>query len=147
MSAFYEGGCQCGKVRYRVELDSHDAYLCHCRMCQRATGGVSVPFINLRKEKREWLTEADWFESSEIARRPFCARCGTALGFEYFDSENCDITVGSMDNPEGFKPISHFGTEGMHRAWIDTSALPQERAVDNEKLADRWKKAIGRIPE
>ncbi len=34
------GGCQCGRVRYAAEVDSDDAYLCHCRMCQRATGGV-----------------------------------------------------------------------------------------------------------
>lgn len=35
------GGCQCGRIRYRVRVADPDAYLCHCRMCQRATGGVS----------------------------------------------------------------------------------------------------------
>ena len=34
------GGCQCGRVRYAAEIDSDEAYLCHCRMCQRATGAL-----------------------------------------------------------------------------------------------------------
>ena len=44
------GGCACGKVRFEAEVDSDDAYLCHCRMCQRATGSVSIAFKNLPPE-------------------------------------------------------------------------------------------------
>ena len=29
------GGCQCGRVRYVAEVEHEEAYLCHCRMCQR----------------------------------------------------------------------------------------------------------------
>jgi aspartate-semialdehyde dehydrogenase len=35
------GGCMCGQVRYLARIGSDDAYLCHCRMCQRASGNVS----------------------------------------------------------------------------------------------------------
>ena len=59
------GGCQCGRVRYTAELESFDAYLCHCRMCQRATGGVSIAFVNLRKDQRTWKSEPDWYASSD----------------------------------------------------------------------------------
>ncbi len=31
------GGCQCGRIRYTAQLESLNAYLCHCRMCQKAT--------------------------------------------------------------------------------------------------------------
>ena len=47
MSGRMEGGCQCGRVRYAVELAGDDAYLCHCRMCQKATGGVAAAFVNV----------------------------------------------------------------------------------------------------
>ncbi len=133
------GGCQCGRVRYEVSVENRDAYLCHCRMCQRATGGVAAAFVNLRKDQRRWLTEPDWYASSPIARRPYCRECGTPLGFEYPDAERCDITVGSLDDPYGFVPTSHFGSESIHEAWVDTSLLERQRTDTDEKLAERWK--------
>ena len=103
------GGCACGKVRYSVPIDSDEAYLCHCRMCQRATGSVSIAFKNVRKADVAWDGEPDWYESSPIARRPYCAACGTSLGFAYPDSEKMDLTVASFDEPSRFRPTSHFG--------------------------------------
>ncbi len=43
------GGCQCGRVRYEVGIADDDAYLCHCRMCQKATGGVAAAFKNVEQ--------------------------------------------------------------------------------------------------
>jgi hypothetical protein len=141
------GGCQCGRVRFIAQIDSFDAYLCHCRMCQRATGGVSIAFVNLRKDHRTWQSEPDWYASSPIARRPFCRDCGTPLGFEYPDSETCDITVGSFDDPSRFIPTSHFGAEAMHSAWLDTRELPTHRCDEYASLVDRWKAAGLDVPE
>lgn len=142
------GGCQCGRVRYAAAIADDEAYLCHCRMCQRATGGVSIAFKNVRKADVEWTGEApDWFESSPIARRPFCARCGTPLGFAYPDSENMDLTVGSFDDPARFRPTSHFGAESMHEAWIDTRDLPRMRSDEYEPLKERWAKTVGEISD
>ena len=39
------GGCQCGRVRYSARLESDDAYLCHCRMCQKATGSIFAGLV------------------------------------------------------------------------------------------------------
>jgi hypothetical protein len=64
------GGCACGKVRYRVGIDADDAYLCHCRMCQRASGSVSIAFKNVRKDCLHWQGETDLYQSSPIAQRP-----------------------------------------------------------------------------
>lgn len=141
------GGCACGRIRYTARVDSDDAYLCHCRMCQRATGGVSIAFKNLKKADVTWAREPDWYVSSPIARRPFCRDCGTSLGFEFPDSENMDLTVGSFDEPSRFKPQHHFGAESMHRAWIDTSSLPEHRTDEHQALVDRWIAATGKLPD
>ncbi len=142
------GGCACGRVRYSASIDSDDAYLCHCRMCQRATGSVSIAFKNVKQSDIAWDGEPDWYESSPIARRPYCARCGTSLGFAYKDgTEKMDLTVASFDDPSRFKPTSHFGAESMHRAWINTEGLPEHRCEEYQPLVDRWTKATSAMPE
>lgn len=142
------GGCQCGRVRYRVDVENHDAYLCHCRMCQRATGGVSIAFKGVQREAIVWEGEPDWYDSSPIARRPFCSRCGTPLGFAFSDGKGgMDLTVGSFDTPERFTPVHHYAVESMHEAWIDTAALPRIWSEENENVVKRWMDACGKLPD
>lgn len=135
------GGCQCGRIRYEAEIETYEAYLCHCRYCQRATGGVSIAFKNLPKAAVRWSREPDWYASSPIARRPFCSNCGTPLGFAFPDSANMDLTVGSFDDPARFFPKHNFGIESRYDAWSDTSALPGQRCDEYEALNKRWKEA------
>lgn len=137
------GGCQCGRVRYEVSVADDEAYLCHCRMCQKATGGFAASFKNVKKANVRWLgAEPDWYQSSPIAARPFCSTCGTPLGFAFPDSENMDLTVGSFDDPGRFRPVSHFGVESMHEAWLDTRGLKRMRSDEYQALVDKWK-AVG----
>jgi hypothetical protein len=141
------GGCACGRVRYTAQVDSDDAYLCHCRMCQRATGSISIAFKGIRKADVSWESDPDYYVSSPIARRPFCSECGTSLGFEFPDSETMDLTVASFDDPARFKPRHHFGVESMHEAWLDTSHLKRIRTEENPNVVNRWMKAVGKLPD
>src|SRR3954470_5055991 len=141
------GGCACGRVRYTVRVDNDDAYLCHCRMCQRATGGVSIAFRNVKKTDVTWEREPDWYASSPIAKRPYCRECGTPLGFAFPDSEIMDLTVGSFDDPSRFVPRRHAGSESMHRAWLNTEGLPEIRIDTYQQIVDRWIEAVGKVPD
>lgn len=144
------GGCQCGRIRYSVSIEDDDAYLCHCRMCQRATGGVSIAFKNVRVDALSWTTrEPDRYASSPIANRGFCRDCGTPLTFEFSDgmSETLDLTVGSFDDPGRFRPTMNFAVESRHAAWVDTSGLTDMRSEDNPSTRDRWIKALGKLPD
>ncbi|HVF95304.1 MAG TPA: GFA family protein [Sphingomonas sp.] len=144
------GGCQCGRIRYSVVIDDDDAYLCHCRMCQRATGGVSIALKGVTRANLTWTTrEPDRYASSPIANRGFCSACGTPLTFEFSDDESLamDLTVGSFDDPYRFRPASHFAVESCNRSWLDTRGLPGKRSEDNPSTRDRWMKAIGRLPD
>ena len=140
------GGCACGCVRFEAEVASDDAYLCHCRMCQRASGNVSLAMIGVEQAGVSWSREPDWYRSSPIAERPFCASCGTSLGFRYRDgATKMDLTVASFDDPSRFFPTSHFGAESIHDAWLDTTSLPRTRSDDYDTLVARWK-AAGEAP-
>jgi len=148
MPEVMSGGCMCGRIRYSAEIENDDAYLCHCRMCQRASGNVSLAMKNLKKADVSLEREPDYYASSPIARRGFCAACGTSLTFEYLEgTPRMDLIVGTFDDPERFRPTSHFGAESIHRAWLDTSGLPETRSEEYQPLNDRWMKAVGKLPD
>lgn len=149
------GGCACGRVRFEVKLPPEPyPYLCHCRMCQRASGSISLAMVGVRQDDVRWSREPDWYRSSPIAERPFCSMCGTSLGFRYDaagegapPTEKMDLTVAAFDDPSGFAPKAHFGTESMHRAWINTEGLPETRTDEYEPLQKRWQQAGAAPPE
>lgn len=144
MAEVVSGGCQCGRVRYTVTIRDDDAYLCHCRMCQRATGGVSIAFKNVARRDVAWDRRPDLYASSPIARRGFCRDCGTPLSFEFPDGDNLDLTIGSFDEPGRFRPVHHFGVESRHPQWLDTRGLPEYRADEHGPTVERWKNALGK---
>ena len=142
------GGCACGRVRYSATIENDEAYLCHCRMCQRATGSVSIAFKHVRQADVKWDGEPDWYDSSPIAIRPYCRECGSSLGFQFKEgSENMDLTVASFDDPSGYKPKHHFGAESLHRAWINTEGLPEYKTSDYDVLVNKWVEATGKMPD
>lgn len=141
------GGCQCGAIRYRIMIEDDDAYLCHCRMCQRATGGVAAAFKNVRVADLVWSREPDRYRSSPFARRGFCAGCGTPLTYESDGHDQLDLTVGSFDDPSALRPVSHSGVESWHTAWLDTRGLPTERTEDNRRIAAAWMDSVGKLPD
>jgi hypothetical protein len=141
-----EGGCACGRVRFKASVDPDGAYLCHCRMCQRASGAISLAMVNARIVDVNWNREPDWYDSSAIAVRPYCRECGTSLGFKFKQpNENMDLTVAAFDETAPFKPHHHFGAESMHRAWLNTEGLQEIRTDEHPTLPQRWIEATGRF--
>ncbi len=139
-----KGGCQCGAVRYTARAERDEAYYCHCRMCQRAFGHLSGVFCEVDGGTLEWEGgEPAYYHSSRIARRGFCRECGTPLTFEYLDSDNVHLAVGSLDEPGRFRPVAHYGSEGTVAPFFTDDGLPRERTEDDEEFADRWRTAYG----
>jgi len=144
VSTSLEGGCLCGRIRYRAAPDKREGYYCHCRMCQLAFGNTRVPFLNLRQDQVEWLTEPPTtYASSKFALRGFCGTCGTPLSFAYQGSQNMDLSVGSLDDPSAITPVSHFAIESKVANWEVDDGLPGTRLDEHVKLIERWKAAYG----
>ena len=138
------GACQCGAVRYTVRAKNHDAYYCHCSMCRRAFGNVFAAFFNVKKANVRWEARPPaYYASSKIARRGFCDRCGTPLTFEYHESENMDLSVGSLEHPERMRPVMHVGVESRLASFHTSDGLPEKRVEDFEHIVAKWKKAYG----
>lgn len=131
------GGCQCGAIRYALMAPPDRAPLCHCRMCQKAVGGPFAAFVRIRQGDFAWTRGvAAGFASSSLARRGFCAVCGTPLSFCYADSEFISVTVGSIDRPQDIAPTIHLGVESRI-GWLDSLAALPVATTDADLPADR----------
>lgn len=110
MSTPFTGGCQCGAVRFRVNGELLRASICHCRMCQKASGGFYMPLVAVKPKDVEWTRGAPgYFQSSNHIKRGFCSACGTPLTYE--PPDDIALAIGAFDHPETIEPIIQFGTE------------------------------------
>jgi len=86
-SAVLRGHCLCGAVTITVQGD-HDPRVgaCHCRMCQRWSGGL---FLCFDAEASAVMVEGEVarYRSSSFAERAFCPRCGSHLWFNDVDED------------------------------------------------------------
>jgi hypothetical protein len=132
------GGCQCGAVRYALYVAPQNAHACHCRMCQRATGGVFAALAGAPKADFAWTKGTPrFFDSSDVAQRGFCADCGTPLSFAYTMPEaRIYVTIGSLDAPEGAAIERQYGVESK-LSWVRfCEETPQETTGADPKHAD-----------
>ena len=131
----YSGGCQCGAVRFRVEGALGDASVCHCRMCQKASGNFYLPLVSVRGAKLEWTRgEPKKFRSSNFAFRGFCGECGTPLTYEAPDG--IALAIGAFDDPSGLAPVIQWGIESKLPYVDHVPELPGEVTMADEEAAD-----------
>jgi hypothetical protein len=129
------GGCQCGAVRYEMTAPPQWASICHCGMCQKASGQPFMAFAGGKAENLRWTKgQPAFFQSSDIAQRGFCPQCGTPL--TYGRKGALSVTICSLDDPAAVKPTVQVGIEGKV-AWLDE--LPQMKSL----RTDEWMARAG----
>src|SRR5882672_4361954 len=128
-----EGGCQCGAVRYAFYAPLENVHVCHCRMCQRATGGLFAALAGGAPENFAWTRGSpNYFASSNLAQRAFCVACGTPLSFKY-DTPTARMytTIGSLDHPADAPVVKQFGIESR-LPWVKfCEDVPAERTGES----------------
>ena len=134
------GGCQCGAVRYALDQQPVNVHVCHCRMCQKAVGGPFAVICPVMKSAfRVTRGTIGYFHSSDVARRGFCATCGTPLLFEYPEGEDLGVLVGTLDEPDRAPPENQYGTESRVAWYGNLLSVPGDRPTyaDNPEMLHR----------
>lgn len=133
----WSGGCQCGRVRFRVTALGRPSF-CHCRMCQKAfaaTGGALVTAKGLT-----WTRGAPkHFQSSRDIRRGFCADCGTPLTFEYPGA--IDVAIATFDRAGDIAPVIQLSPEAALPWTARVSTLPGYPEKEHE-TREAWMASI-----
>ena len=101
-----QGGCLCGGIRYAVAKQPVRITMCHCKFCQRATGGAYLvePVFNAEdfsviKGEPKKYTHVSEGSKKEVYIH-FCDTCGTKLflTFERFAGV-AGVYGGTFDDP------------------------------------------------
>ena len=133
------GGCQCGAIRFAVSKPPTRISICHCRMCQKATGAPFASFADIEHEHFAWTRgKPSAFKSSTIAERDFCAACGTPLTFRRIGGPRIELLTGTFDRPDRVIPTRQFGTESRLGWVVGIANLPSQTTMQNygvEKMA------------
>ena len=132
------GGCQCGAIRFAVKAAPVRVSICHCRMCQKASGAPFASFADIEHTDFTWTKgKPAAFRSSSIAMRDFCASCGTPLSFRRIDGPRIEIMTGAFDRPDRLVPIRQYGTESRLGWVVAIANLRSQTTLQNygqEKL-------------
>jgi hypothetical protein len=109
MATSFKGGCSCGAVRYECSVDPAFTANCHCRDCQRASGGGFVSVLGVPRDALKIAGEVKYFEvkgdSGNLIGRGFCPNCGSRL-FARLEAapDMLGIMAGSLDDPGWYRP-------------------------------------------
>src|SRR5512139_4110451 len=103
------GGCVCGALRYRAEGEPLVQGLCHCRNCQRVSGGGHVGFVCFAEDAVtvEGATRSHSLTggSGRPATRYACRSCqGAVFGRAEIMPGQINLYAGSLDDTSQFKP-------------------------------------------
>jgi hypothetical protein len=112
-----EGGCACGAVRYRLTAAPLIVHACHCRDCQRLTGGAFA--TNIWVERRFVAADHAGLRSVMLqggSGKPHevfsCPACSTAIYSRYHAAPGDTVLLraGTLDRSETVTPDVHIFT-------------------------------------
>ncbi|MFD4406714.1 GFA family protein [Nocardia sp. NPDC058499] len=107
----YEGGCRCGKIRYRAQATPIWPHLCSCRDCQHLSGGPAMAWIDFPAATFAWTGEGNaepqWFYTFQGIGRGFCPTCGSTLASKGDVEGEVGVTIASLDNGDDLVPVDH----------------------------------------
>jgi hypothetical protein len=112
-----EGGCTCGRVRYRMTALPMFVHCCHCRWCQRETGSAFVINAIIEADRVELIRGAPEIivtptlsgRGQKIQRCPDC-RIAVWSNYSGAGDRILFVRVGTLDEPDRLPPDIHIFT-------------------------------------
>lgn len=120
------GSCLCGAVKFRISGTLRKVVYCHCEQC-RKTSGHFVAATACDTERLEISEDAglSWYESSDIASRGFCSRCGSSLFWKPAHGRYVAVMAGTIDTPTGLRSRQHIYVADASDYYELCDGLPQ----------------------
>ena len=129
-----DGGCDCGRLRYRLLAEPYVVHCCHCRWCQRESGSAFALNAVIEADRVELLGEApERIDTPSASGRGQaimrCPGCKIAVWSHYAGAgaKASFIRVGTLDNPDHCPPDVHIFTASK-QSWVAIPAGAEQFA-------------------
>jgi len=110
----------CGAVRYEGSRKPLYITYCHCRSCCHHTGTAAAAVVVFKQDRVNFtLGDRTIYNSSPGVGRGFCGQCGTTLTWE--GPGDIALQIGTVDDPDGYKPTRH-GFHEERTPWFDVAS-------------------------
>ena len=116
----FSGGCACGAIRYECAAEPVMMLNCHCRDCQRSSGGpfssfVIVPAAAFKLRQGALRFHASPSEMGGQTNRGFCSECGSPIQSKPDAVPDIvAIRTASLDDPSWFNLQMDVWTSDVH---------------------------------
>jgi hypothetical protein len=130
-----EGGCDCGRLRFRMASAPLFVHCCHCRWCQRESGSAFALNAMIEADR-----VSEFGAAPELVRTPSasgagqtiarCPHCRIAVWSHYAGAGPLVkfVRVGTLDRPDELPPDIHIFTASK-QPWVvlpaGTPAVPE----------------------
>ena len=117
----YEGGCHCGRVRFRAQIDFAETAIgeCNCSICTKK-GILHVPVAKERLEVLQGADELTCYRfNTGTASHTFCRHCGIHPFYNpRTDPENYSVNARCLDDydPARMQPRRLFDGQNWEAA-------------------------------
>ena len=143
------GGCNCGRLRYRITREPLTAYICHCHLCQKRTGSAFSMSVVCRAdsfhlEKGEPVNTFRILANGSKNYSSVCADCHSRLCTRQDGSPTINVRAGTLDDTSRIRPVGQIWTSSA-QPW----AIMQEDGIlsfskqpdDFRPFIEAWKAA------
>lgn len=140
------GGCQCGRVRFRMKADPVVFYLCHCSECQRHTSSAFGESLRFRREDMDvdpgLVSVSRMSDSGKERQGWFCPDCGVRIWHGTNGSPEINIKAGTLDDTSWLVPAGHIwcrSRQPFMKIAEDELTYDTQPADGYEALKQRWR--------
>lgn len=128
------GGCHCGNIQYKAEIDENKVILCHCTDCQQMSGapfrGIVVTTgdkFSLTGNLKAYIKETA--NSGNPRTQSFCPECGTHIYATSVEKLGIDepvdrskkmynVRLGTVQQKDKLKPTMEIWCDSRE-AWLE----------------------------
>ena len=121
----HTGGCQCGAVRFKVEVDASKGSRCNCSICTKLGMTTSI----IKPDAFTLLSDASKLSShgNDVGSRHFCSTCGAHCysngHLDMLGGDFVSVNLNCIDDIDSDQ-ITVVHWDGRHDNW---EAGPRDR--------------------
>ena len=124
-----KGTCFCESVTFEINIDTVEAYHCHCSICRKVTGSKFNTAFTTDFKNFKWTSSTHsikkYQKNGKAYSHHFCSDCGCTVPNAYKENTQFWVPVGLLEDSEHIKVVKHIFVDSKANWTEIKDDLPQ----------------------